>query len=245
MNRKYSWRPDLPDHRDYPYIRKVAVLPSKTDLRNLCSPIEDQGDLGSCTAHALSGATEFLENQEGEKPFTTLSRLFIYYNERALEGTISQDAGASLRDGVKTLATNGVCVESLWPYNIAKFKSKPPAAAYTDAANRCISVYTRLNTVADMQACLASGFPFVYGFSVYSDFESDRVARTGTVNMPKKSESLLGGHAVLAVGYDNSKSRFLCRNSWGPAWGMAGYFTIPYAYLADRNLSDDFWTIRK
>ena len=105
--------------------------------------------------------------------------------------------------------------------------------------------YQRVTQVLlQMKGCLASGFPFVYGFTVYESFESDAVAKTGVVPMPAPTEKVLGGHAVVAVGYDDSTQRFIVRNSWGPGWGMGGYFTIPYAYLTDSNLADDFWTVR-
>src|SRR5262249_51679629 len=139
----------------------------------------------------------------------------------------------------------GVCSERAWPYAIAKFAIKPPPACYREALAHQITAYARLETLDEMQACLAEGFPFVFGFSVYESFESERVATTGVVPMPKRTERAIGGHAVLAVGYDHGKERFLVRNSWGTSWGMKGYFTIPYAYLADRDLSDDFWTIRR
>jgi C1A family cysteine protease len=240
--RKYFWLPDLPDHRDFIYQpAAVGPLPARTDLRPFCSPVEDQGQLGSCTGNAIVGAMECLETV----PKTDLSRLFVYYNERAMEGTIKQDAGAAIRDGIKTLAVNGVCTEALWPYNVSKFKSKPTAGCFNDGLTRKVTKYARLNTLADMQNCLANGLPFVFGFSVYESFESAAVAKTGIVSLPSKTERLLGGHAVLCVGYDNSTQRFLVRNSWGPGWGMSGYFTIPYAYLTNRNLSDDLWQVSK
>ena len=242
--RKYHWIPDLPDHRDKLYAHAAISIPAKIDLRNICSTVENQANLGSCTGNALVGAMECLENIE-KTQFVDLSRLFVYYNERALEHTISQDAGALIRDGIKSLASTGVCTEALWPYDIAKFKKKPTAPCFKDATIRKISSYNRLTTLGDMQNCLAAGFPFVFGFSVYESFEGPAVAKTGIVNMPTKDEKCLGGHAVLCVGYDNATKRFLVRNSWGNEWGMAGFFTIPYDYLTNRSLSDDFWTIRK
>jgi C1A family cysteine protease len=188
---------------------------------------------------------EVLEISIKQPTFLDLSRLFVYYNERVMEGTVRQDAGASIRDGVKTLVKLGVCTEPLWPYNIARFRSKPPVKCFKDGLTRKVTSYSRINTLADMRNCLAALFPFVFGFSVYDSFESDAVASTGIVNLPGKGEKLLGGHAVLCVGYDDTTQRFLVRNSWGSGWGQGGYFTIPYAYLTDRNLSDDFWTIRK
>jgi len=241
-----GWVPDLPDQRDYLFAAAYRVprrLPSAVDLRPLCSPVEDQGALGSCTANALAGALEFLENKD-QVSFVDLSRLFIYYNERVIEHSVKSDSGAMLRDGIKTLAKQGVCSEKKWPYQVSKFTTKPPASCYTEASNHQITSYHRLMTVDEMRACLAEGYPFVFGFTVYERFESQTVARTGVVNMPKPAEKVLGGHAVLAVGYDDKKKRFTVRNSWGPDWGKQGYFTMPYDYLAARNLSSDFWTIR-
>jgi C1A family cysteine protease len=244
----YGWQPDLPDHRDLLYraiAPKRVKLPSKVDLSAGCSPVENQGSLGSCTANALVGALEFLEKKDGAV-FVDLSRLFVYYNERAIEGAVDQDSGALLRDGIKSLAKLGVCAELRWPYRVSHgtFKKKPPRSCYTAAKKHQIKSYHRLNTVDEMRTCLADGYPFVFGFTVYSAFESDEVAKSGILHLPKRSEQVEGGHAVMAVGYNESKKRFLVRNSWNTDWGMKGYFTMPYAYLSDRNLSDDFWTIR-
>ena len=244
----YGWLPDLPDYRDRLYASiapKLAQLPPKVDLRAGCSPVENQGQLGSCTANALVGALEFLEKKDGAA-FVDLSRLFVYYNERVIEGTVPQDAGAFLRDGIRSLAKQGVCSEQSWPYKADKltFKKKPPVACYTAARKHRITSYNRLNAVEEMRTCLADGYPFVFGFTCYTSFESATVGKTGALNMPKPDEKVVGGHAVMAVGYNDSQRRFLIRNSWDTDWGMKGYFTIPYAYLADRNLSDDFWTIR-
>jgi C1A family cysteine protease len=242
----YGWVPDIPDQRDFLYsaIQRVPpVLPSRIDLRPLCSKVEDQGNLGSCTSNALAGALEFLEIKD-KIHYADLSRLFIYYNERVIEHSVKSDSGAMLRDGVKTLAKLGVCIEKKWPYVVSRFAAKPNAACYKEASQHQITSYHRILTLDEMRTCLAEGFPFVFGFTVYESFETQQVARTGIVGMPKPGERVLGGHAVVAVGYSDAQKRFIVRNSWGPKWGMKGYFTMPFAYVADRNLSDDFWTIR-
>jgi C1A family cysteine protease len=246
INSWYGWVPDRPDQRDKLYSAIAAPpkkLPVKVDLRATCSPVENQGQLGSCTANALVGNLEFLQRKAGHA-VTDLSRLFIYYNERALEGTVSEDSGAMIRDGVKSLNQLGVCPEKKWPYNIAKFATKPSAACYKQAADHEITSYHRIIGLQQMRQCLAEGYPFVFGFSVYESFESQAVAQTGVVNMPKPAEKQLGGHAVCAVGYDDSAKRVIVRNSWGADWGMDGYFTMPYDYVSNGNLADDFWTIR-
>lgn len=242
----YGWLPDLPDHRDLLYAKiapKVARLPAKVDLSAGCSPIENQRTLGSCTANALVGALEFLEMKSGT-PFVDLSRLFVYYNERVIEDSVEDDAGAFLRDGIKSLAQQGVCPEQSWPYVVADFAKEPSAPCYDAAKDHCIKSYHRINSLDEMRGCLAEGYPFVFGFTVYTAFESAAVAKSGKLNLPGKKEKVEGGHAVLAVGYNDAEKRFLIRNSWDTDWGMKGYFTMPYAYLGDRNLADDFWTIR-
>jgi C1A family cysteine protease len=243
----YGWVPDVPDHHDFLYSAiRVAppTLPPKVDMRPLCPPVANQGNLGSCTANALAGELEFLELKD-KLPMVYLSRLFIYYDERVIECSVNSDSGAALRDGMKTLAKQGVCPEKIWPYIISKFKAKPTAACYKQGVQHKITSYHRLLNIDDMRGCLAEGYPFVFGFTCYESFESQQVANTGILSMPGPNEKQVGGHAVVGVGYDDSQKRFIVRNSWGTDWGMQGYFTIPYTYLADRNLSDDFWTVRR
>lgn len=248
IHRSYGWIPDLPDHRDHLYAAAPAILaqlPASEDLRAGCPPVYDQGNLSSCTANAIAGAIEFDQAKQGVKLFTP-SRLFIYYNERKLEGDAASDCGAAIRDGVKAIARQGVCPESEWPYDPVKFADKPPAQCYTDAAGCKAVSYQRLqsNNLSQLKSCLASGYPFVFGFTVYDAFESGAVAKTGILNLPGPGEQPQGGHAVMAVGYDDAAGRFTVRNSWGPDWGMEGYFTMPYEYVANPNLADDSWVIR-
>ena len=256
----FGWIPDLPDKRDYMFAVPLHVagkLPAAVDLRVACPPIYDQGQLGSCTANAIAAAHQFeqLKQLPSLLPHSAFrvppsaflpSRLFIYYNERALEGTIGTDSGAQIRDGIKSIAKQGVCTEDAWPYDITQFKTKPRPGCYTAALDHQALTYYRVGqSLVITKGCLAAGYPFVFGFSVYESFESGAVAKTGKVPMPGPSESLLGGHAVLAVGYDDKSRRFVVRNSWGTTWGQKGYFTIPYDYLTDSDLASDFWTIRQ
>jgi C1A family cysteine protease len=243
----YGWIPDEPDQRDHLYSAPpqfLKALPPSTDLRPNCPPVYNQGELGSCTANAIAAAVEFDRMRQKLRDFIP-SRLFIYYNERRIEGTVSIDSGAMLRDGIKSVASDGACPEPEWPYDIEKFTRKPPASCYRDAKlDRAVSYLSLIQDLNQMKGCLASGYPFIFGFSVYESFESEAVRTTGHVTMPDSRERQIGGHAVMAVGYSESKQWFLVRNSWGDEWGMKGYFTMPYAYLIQPGLAQDFWTIR-
>jgi C1A family cysteine protease len=243
----YGWTPDLPDARDFTYaaplIQFPRGLPRSVDLRPQCPPIYDQGQLGSCTGNGIAAAIEFDQHKQGQKEFTP-SRLFIYYNERVIEHTVKQDAGAQIRDGIKSVAKLGAPPETDWPYNIKKFASKPPARAYADAKRNLVSSYAHvIQDLTQMQGCLAAGYPFVFGFTVYESFESEAVAKSGLVPMPSPGENVLGGHCVVAVGYDATR-HFIIRNSWGAGWGMKGYCKMPFEYLLNRHLASDFWTVR-
>lgn len=243
---KYGWRPDHPDQRDFKFVAPLSAtpLPTKVDLRHMMPTPYDQGSLGSCTAQSIAGLLEYNERKQNKPVPQTPSRLFIYYNERLLEGTVNSDSGAMLRDGIKTLVRWGYCEEALWPYVIAQFKKKPVRGAYADAIKSRISQYMRINhSIEDMKSALAAENPFVFGFSVYESFEGEEVAKTGAMLMPKQHEKMLGGHAVLAVGYDDEKQAIIVRNSWGINWGDHGYFYMPYAYIINPSLADDFWTV--
>jgi len=246
VSRQYGWKPDTPDFRDYtreiPIL--VEVLPSIVDLSTKCPPVLDQGNLGSCTANAIANAHRFEQKRQVFNPDWLPSRLFIYFNERAIEHTITSDSGASIRDGIKSIAKQGVCPETEWQYNIKKFKSKPSSKCYTDALKFTAIKYVRVNQLSsDIRSTLNAGYPIVFGFSVYSSFESREVANTGIVPMPSETEQCLGGHAVLMVGYDDSAQRFKVMNSWGVGWGQQGFFTIPYEYVLSPKLANDFWAI--
>jgi len=246
---RFGWVPDIPDPRDFLYAAPVEMLrklPEKVDLRPACPQVYDQLQVGSCTGNAIAGAFEFEQKKAQLQEFVP-SRLFIYYNERAIEGTTNQDSGARIRDGIKSVAKLGVCPETDWPYseNMSVVTEKPSQTAFDDALPNHLTSYHRItHNLNQMKGCLAEGYPFVFGFTVYASFESPQVAKTGVVPMPASDEEQVGGHAVVAVGYDDQQQRFIVRNSWGPDWGMKGYFTMPYAYLTDANYSDDFWTIR-
>jgi C1A family cysteine protease len=255
----FGWKPDMPDQRDLTYSvpRPTARnIPPRIDLRSHCPPVYDQGRIGSCTANAIAAAIEFDLIKQGIKPVFTPSRLFIYYNERVIEGTVGSDSGAQIRDGIKSVAKQGDCPESEWPYDDtpanpdgtfppgAKAATQPSPSCYADAKQYEAMTYQSVSqNLSDLKGCLATKYPFVFGFTVYNSFETPEVAKTGKVPLPTGTDQLIGGHAVLAVGYDDTGHVFICRNSWGKAWGDKGYFYMPYSYLIDNNLASDFWTI--
>ena len=248
--RNYGWKRDDLDHRDRVLPQLIArfPLPDSVDLRGsgFMPPVYDQGQLGACTGHAIAAAVDFQRKKQGES-FIAPSRLFIYYNEREMEGTVDQDSGAQIRDGIKSIVSLGVCPESEWPYSDQnnQFAVKPSPQCYADALKFKAVEYSRVTQQEYwIRHCLAiRGQPIVFGFSVFEAFESDDVASTGIVPMPNVSDSPIGGHAVLAVGYDESKRLVTVRNSWGDQWGDHGYFYMPYDYILDSRLASDFWVV--
>jgi C1A family cysteine protease len=223
-------------------LEKPLVLPSQVDLRPNCPPIYDQGQLGSCTGNAIAGAFQF-DREKQNLPDFVPSRLFIYWNERDMEGTTSSDAGAYIRDGIKSIATFGVCKEVDWPYDISQFAVKPSQTCYDSAIKYVAVSYFKLDTNLDeLKSCLAAGYPFVFGFTVYESFPRTP-GTNGIVPMPG-NEHVIGGHAVLAVGYSDNNQWFIIRNSWGQNYGDQGHYYMPYQYLTSPSLSNDFWTVR-
>jgi len=267
ISRRYGWKRDLPDCRDY--IMEFAERPTKStkiDLRDKCPPIYDQGKLDSCTSQAIAAAF-FFDKQQQQQQQQQLqsqlpeqggyggsqqsdfqpSRLYIYYNERMIQGTIDYDYGASIRDTMKAINRWGVCNEKIWPYDVDNFNNRPTDECYFDAINHCAIRYHRVKQRSlQLKSALDSGYPVVFGISVYDSMESPDVAQTGNVPMPEPSDKLLGGQVILLIGYDDERRVWIFRNSWGTEWGENGYGTLPYKYLAPKNmLTSDFWIMEK
>ena len=243
----FNLRPQPADPRDYklPPGEAGGPLPQSVDLRSACPPVFDQGDLGSCTANAGVAARMML----GGIP-VMLSRLFLYYRERELEGTTGEDSGATMRSICAALRKYGVCRSALWPYDVSRYAERPDLAADFDALGYRIAAYRTFDSasgpdeVQQMRQYLASQKqPVLAGVYVYSSFESAAAAQTGVIPLPDvRTQTLLGGHALLFVGYDDAKQWFIFRNSWGAAWGDGGYGYMPYAYVLG-GFAYDFWVL--
>jgi C1A family cysteine protease len=242
--RTSGWLPDVPDFRDLKFADHYRVaaeaLPDRASIRANMSPVRDQGQLGSCTGFSTCAAVEYLI------PGAIISPLFVYYEERAAEGTINTDAGANIRTGIKVLNKLGATTEAKWPYSDGptKFKRKPTKTAIKDAAKRKLTTYLRCNSRVEVMSALASSKPVVIGFSCYSSLDTAEVDKTGIVPMPKKTDRQIGGHAICLTGYDAKTKLFEFKNSWGSSWGNAGYGYLPFGYLDDGNLADDFWCLQ-
>jgi len=244
--KKYGWKPDLPDHRDQKIYFTENITKSTVDLRQKCPPVYNQGKLGSCTAQAIAFAYEYDQIKQDEKEPFIPSRLFIYYNERDIEGTVNVDSGASIRDGVKTINTIGVCKEDDWKYDISQFSTKPYLELYEQAKNHKSVKYKKINQrEKQLKMALKMGFPIIFGISVFESLESLSVYNTGIIPMPARDEKMMGGHAISIVGYNDNTKHFIIRNSWGKEWGDDGYGYIPYDYVLDDNLASDFWIIER
>lgn len=256
VERKFGWikdsyteehvktRPALSTYRKFLYHPSLDSI--NVDLRNKCPPVYDQGQLGSCTANAICGAYEFEMIKQNEK-YEQMSRLFLYYSERDMEGTVNSDAGAEIKDGVHIVETMGICEDKLWPYDITQFNVKPSDACYSDQKlHKAIKAERVQQTNKDLKQCLVDGYPIIFGFTVYDNMMSDQVKSTGMLTLPSPTDKILGGHAVLIVGYItiNGTDHYVVRNSWGDAWGDKGYFYMPVEYVENSDLSSDFWSIK-
>jgi len=234
--KRFGYRPDLGDPRDFIYKISGTELPKSVDLRpNMKFECWDQGQLGSCTGFGITGIIAYIHGFEG-------SQLWLYYKERVMEHSTKQDSGAQIRDGIKVLYKEGLPAEELWPYDITKFTKRPPNKVNKAAKANIVTEYHRLDSADAYRDCLANGHPFVVGITVFESFESETVARTGIVPMPKATEECLGGHCISVFGY-TEKGDWICRNSWGTDWGQNGYFILPKAYLEDPNLASDAWMV--
>ncbi|MCX6996516.1 MAG: C1 family peptidase [Kiritimatiellaeota bacterium] len=261
--RWYGWVRDQVDERDLLFrARAPARLPAAAAVRAEWLPqVWNQQALGSCTAHGSLGCAwvailkKILPQRArrvGEvRGPDMLSRLMLYWLARDRKAV---DSGAQIRVAIKCLAKQGACREELWPYDIKKFAVRPPPACWTDALLHQALKYERIPdcNLQAMKAGLAGGQPFVFGFTVYRQFEGAQCAKDGIVRLPGRKESLLGavgGHCVYAIGYDDAKEMpdgkgaIRCRNSWGGDWGLNGDFWLPYDYLTSGLLSSDFWRI--
>ena len=251
MSYFFGWKPDVPDFRDFKFSIPDLALKPVPEFFDLSSdknqpPIYNQFNLGSCTAQAIAAAFHFERLDATQSPDFIPSRLFIYYNERVLEGTVKYDAGAYLRDGLKTLSKQGVCPESVWTYDISKFAKKPTAKAYSQALKYNGIAYSRVGRNLNLfKRAIFERNLIVLGIAVYESFLTPEVASSGIVPIPLRSESLMGGHAICLVGYSDEKQSFIARNSWGTTWGKGGFFFLPYEFIENDNLSDDFWIITK
>ena len=248
-SRKFGWKKDKPDERDY----KVYSLPrlsqtivDNVDLESKMPPIYDQGQTSSCTGNATAAGFDDVHNSQFGK-FMFPSRLQIYYEGRRTEGSTSEDCGASIRDVIKGIVRVGCVPESMWPFIEDNVTKEPPAELLVEAEKHQAISYYRIpdNNLQLILQSLSSGYPIVFGMTVYDSIMSDEVSKTGILNNPTITESSLGGHAVVLVGYDKSANRFKVRNSWGPKWGQNGYFTMPFSYVTNKNLCDDFWVMTK
>ena len=240
----YGWKRDTVDQRDkYMKFKKdhYINIRKKVDLRDQFGVVYDQGELGSCTANAICGAYSYDQKKQKQQSFDP-SRLFLYYNERDMEHTTHEDSGASIRDGMKALNRYGVCQEILWPYDIDHFTSRPYDDCYYNARSHRSIKYKRIqNQLNELKTALSNGYPITFGFDVYQNFEEFNASQE---TMPFPEGKLLGGHAVLAVGYSDERQCFLIRNSWGAQWGINGYFMMPYDFIVSEHCAD-FWVLEK
>jgi C1A family cysteine protease len=240
----FGYKPDIEDKRDYKLkLTAPKKMPTNFSLKNNLPPILDQGNLGSCVSNALANTLKYLYIRN-KKLTKNWSRLFNYYNTRALENSVNEDDGCQIRNAIKVCNKNGTCFETTWPYTISKFANKPTTISYNEARTHIITSYRRVSqTRNDIKTCLLASNPILIGFYCGTNIFSTFTTKTGNITYPSNDEQIIGGHCVLLVGYDDEKQIYEFMNSWGTKWGNKGYGTIPYLYIENPNLAADFWII--
>jgi hypothetical protein len=233
-----------PSPKDYRTQFKDVSVPDKVDLRQYCTTVEDQGQLGSCTANATVGAMEYLYNKRDGQS-VDLSRIFAYYNSRRMRGTINQDCGAFIGDAMASVLAFGVCREDVWPYDINNFANEPNQQAYQEAMMHEAVQYARVDGADGAISALAAGFPVVFGTRIpercYQEAQSNGVFPVASDQEIMNNQG--GGHCMLIVGYDKPKQIFIVRNSWGQGWGDRGYCYIPFELMVKCSPPHGFWII--
>jgi C1A family cysteine protease len=239
LSNQFNVRRDSYDHRDFRCKFIQTNIRPVVDLRQYASPVEDQRHLGSCTGQAVVGAYELMLNKMYPGKFVDLSRLFVYFNARLLDGFTDEDNGAFVRDAVKAAYKYGLCTELTWPYLTEKFAVVPDLRSYQEAKQRTIQSYYRVSGLDEILNALNSDHPVVAGMQVFDSFmelENDGVYDLPT---PRENEDLIGAHAITVVGYDLDKKQIIARNSFGEDWGDQGYFYVPFDYV--KNYFNDCW----
>lgn len=223
----------------------AGTIAAQSDLRAQMPPVYDQGQVGSCTGNGIAAILDYARRKQNSRlRWCSPSRLFIYFEERRIEGTINEDAGAMIRTGIDVITDTGVCRESRWPYIERNWPVKPSARAYADACNyQALHGYKCDNGDArSIRLALSNGYPVVFGSLLYSGI--DRVDRWHpTLEMPRKGESPAGGHCMVIVGHNDTTRTYIVRNSWGIRWCLDGHFYVPYDYIHSRRLTGDCWVI--
>ena len=222
-----------------------TIFPRRDSRSRDLPPVFNQLTLNSCSANAIAAALWFDLLRSGRTGGPPPSRLFIYYNERARQGLKNSNAPVSLRDGYRAVDVHGVCPEPMWPYDPRRYAKTPPGACYRSGWYHKTQRYRRLpRELRVLRACLAEGFPVTFGLSVHKSMMSAAVRKSGMIPLPVRGDRVVGGHAMLIVGYDDPQRHFIVRNSWGSGWGLAGYALLPYRYVLETPLAWDFWTCR-
>jgi Papain family cysteine protease len=234
MIRIYGASRDVHDVRDRMFLGKPpnVTIPPYVDLRPWAGPVKDQGSEGSCTGHAFSSAREWI-NRKYEKGSVVLSPQSLYVDELIAEGSFPSDEGAMPRTACKVLTSKGCCELSLWPYVPGQIV-RPTDLQSANALKWKTGAYHRLSGLNDVLSCLGdpTPWPVTVAFQVYESFESQQVADTGIMPIPKPNEQCLGGHETLCLGYDQSKQLALIQNSWSDSWGQKGFFWMPFATIS-------------